>query len=167
MIEGGGVAQDAADILAYILRADPDQAPRLLRLYANDLPPVLLRTALSAVWTGCDIPGLYGTRWWLRAFRRAGYTGNRMAPAAPLEVYWGCPAGVGARGMLWTEDLERARRVALRNAAFGFGAAVYRAEVGPEHVLARFADERGENEVVVDPSGLRGITLLEQAEAGV
>ena len=62
------------------------------------------------------------------------------------------------RALSWTLDEEKAEWFAKR---FGEEGNVYSAEIDKKDVYAYFGD-RGESEVIVNPKGLRNITLLEE-----
>ena len=64
------------------------------------------------------------------------------------------------KGLSWTLDEEKAKWFAER---FGENGKVYSAEIDKKDVYAYFGS-RGESEVVVDPKGLRAITLIEEIE---
>ena len=64
------------------------------------------------------------------------------------------------RALSWTLDAEKAEWFAMR---FGENGKVYQAEIDKKDVYAYFG-VRGESEVIVEPKGLRNITLVEEIE---
>lgn len=157
---GGAEARRSLD--AEIMFAGRNHAPALLQVFARSLEPDHLAAVLPDVWVMCEHPDWYGVRWWVDAFRRAGYVGDRPAPVAPMTVYRGTESWRVHR-MSWTEDLEKARWFARRYRAASGDGAVWRATVDAAHVLARFHDVRpGEAEVVVDPRRLRSLVRVDE-----
>ena len=79
-----------------------------------------------------------------------------------VTVYRGVTTynGFDRKAMSWTLDEEKAKWFAER---FGENGKVYSAEIDKKDVYAYFGS-RGESEVVVDPKGLKNITVVEEIE---
>ena len=77
-----------------------------------------------------------------------------------ITIYRGTRNGSKkTRGMSWTTDIEIARWFSNRFSSNGKPGNVYQAEIDKENILAYF-EGRNEQEVVVDPKGLRGVQKI-------
>lgn len=130
----------------------------------DDLPPII-----ADLWTYNDSPTAdLHEEAWVEVFRAAGFfsypplvrTGD--GPPVPLErpgramtLYRGSTAD-RMRRMSWACDSDVARMLGARHARFD-AAALYKAAVMPDDILA-YLERRGEGwTVVVDPAGLTGV----------
>lgn len=98
---------------------------------------------------------ILGRHTWIQLFRTAGFIARpgREPPSEPVTIYRGSSWG-RRRGMAWTSEVHRAQKFADRWTASGSGSGlVFETTIHPEFILAMI-DDRGEAEVVVDPSGL-------------
>lgn len=120
-----------------------------------------LRELLPEVWIDTEMPVQYGYRELIRFFRRAGFMTDIPGLQGPIEceVYRGCTAK-HKKGISWTLDRKRAVRFAKRFASKERIPRLYRAIAPPEAILGIF-NERGEQEVVVDPKLLKGFIELD------
>jgi hypothetical protein len=159
--------------------------------FADDLPHLLwrlwtvgqlsnerLRTALPPVWrrnlspsSGTMRRGI-GTRAWVSMFRAAGFLYNvpPLPSADPwltsalrgdevLEIWRGSAVRRRDR-MSWTTSSDCAAWFADGAATFA-SAAIFRGQFGGADVLAAFG-KWGEQEIVVDPTGLRGVEVIQR-----
>lgn len=96
-------------------------------------------------------------------FRAAGFVTDTNGVLLPTEAVtaWRGAAARHGRGLSWTTDLEVARFFARRYAGTSRTSTVYAAEVPPEGVLGVFPG-RKEAELVVDPSLLRNLRIVER-----
>ncbi len=152
---------------------------KLMRWWAaGRLTPAELREVLPMAWIQLHAPRQFPERALVALFRAAGYIGEEPAPAVPMVVFRGATSA-RKRAMSWTRSQERAtwfaRRLnnkmgrvygAILDAQSGISPStgvqqrgrVYRATVSSEGVLM-VTNERGEDEVVVDPRSLRGLQV--------
>ena len=117
---------------------------------------------VSMAWVGADVPTRrLSTRNWLNLFKTTGFITDRQEitrPVSDLWVYRGCIPWQWRR-LAWTTDRDQAHWFAEWGADRGHPGVVYSAVVPSRHVLARF-QERQENEVVVNPYGLKDLQLI-------
>jgi hypothetical protein len=101
-------------------------------------------------------------------FRAAGWQcgDEEEPPTEVLTVYRGASVN-NLFGLSWTLNLERAQSFAHRHGDWDPSRHVYRresmvyiAEAPPECVLGMFTGVNDEDEVIVDPSGLRNLRAL-------
>jgi len=114
---------------------------------------------LREMWIDTELPNLNRQRaWWLRLFKSSRENRSElMTPNErealstlpdPVKIYRGA-APEYARGLSWTTDPERAKWFAERYSAWD--GKVFACEIPKTKILAYFL-ERGEDEVVIDPS---------------
>lgn len=90
-------------------------------------------------------------------------TDDAELPKGEITIWRGVNDPDDGRGISWTRDKDKAAWFAKRFARLNGKdktPAVFEATVFPENVLACF-DGRGEQEVVVDPRGLRNLRRIE------
>lgn len=149
-------------------------------LLTGMLPEAWLAGLLPHAWTTmANYTSTYaGTDEYVALFTEVGFVSDYpdldyVRPVEPLTVYRGVPnaAAEGAYAIGWTTELERARWFAHRLdlLAFpplddqGIEPTVWRAEIDPDGVLGLFY-RQNESEVLVNPSMLRNLELLERSE---
>lgn len=121
-------------------------------------------------WTACEWPGRAASAdLWLGVLGNAldieteYLLESEVRPKSELPesvtLYRGAPEDA-ARGMSWTDNLERAQWFASRFPGYLDGN-VYTVEATPDMVLARFHESRGENEWVLDPDFLPEVEDME------
>ena len=138
------------------------------KVRASDLPEMI-----ANVWTRDDSPttGLSEASW-VEIFRAAGFffypplavrqpDGSQVPlgrPVAPVTLYRGSSPG-RRRRMSWASEPSLAEELGARHAHFD-AAALYRATIAPDAILA-YLERRDEGwTVVVDPAGLTDIEKL-------
>ena len=154
-----------AERLAMLDRDDAELAPHTLLMWflMKELTVPDLRALLLAVWTKAEFPSrTLETHYWLQMFRDVGFVTDDarklLAPSrTPLTVWRGARPR-HRKGMSWTLDIDEARWHARRELTdFRHDdAAVFRAKVPRQHVLAILLHGSTASEVVVDPRALRG-----------
>lgn len=111
------------------------------------------RLLILEVWSDLKAGGARVTEW-LRLFKATGFVSDgASAPTEPVTVYRG--HGLGRWwGLSWTTDLDCAHGFAdWFDDHYGV-AQIFKAELPPDAVLARY-DDRNESEVIVNPYMLR------------
>lgn len=113
-----------------------------------------VRNILADIWTDAEAPHQFGYGRLVRLFKKAGFLTDIPGLKEPVqcEIFRGCwPRH--KNGISWTLDEAKAKWFAGRHNENG-DSRVYCGEVPPEGILAIFND-RGEQEVVVDPKFVR------------
>lgn len=140
----------------------------------------------AVTWTwihnASPVSGL-GERRWVELFKAAGvlrvfvdvHCGGELVPTKfqhltekptePITVWRGAALSTKGRGMSWSVHRECAKRFAQAWAdLYRSPTGLFRASVPPRSILALFGDDR-EQEVVVNPSMLRGrVEIVEEVE---
>lgn len=125
------------------------------------------RDLLREHWTRCDAPG-DATESLLDLFQLAGYVSDcDERPTGELTVYRGTFGDDPCLGISWTLDKSKAEWFA-EHGARGAGlaaaeSAVWRGTVNATAILGYFV-ERKEAEVILDPTTVRDVTLLQEKE---
>lgn len=155
----------ALSFLAVLREVGRLQGPKLLDEWLADrrLPRDDLREVLQPVWTSAEgstrefpIPK------WVALFREADYS---LRPQQAVRLYRGTRRGRWRRGMSWTTDLDRARFFADRWFERGYGQTeVVTVLAPPAAMLVEIAND-SESEVVVDPTLLPRVRLIEVRHA--
>ena len=155
--------------------ANADDRPGMLRDWWEKglLERQTLQQLFPEAWPMIEAPRRSGIKWWVKAFKAAGFVSDREGmrpPNAVLTVYRGC-FPMFRFGLAWTTNKQRADWFAHEYSAKRYvyppdidprwtaPPAVYRAKVAPRHILAMFY-EREEEEVVVNPWGLARIERI-------
>ncbi len=144
---------------AELLDVGRNDGPRLFWewWYLGRIPESELRRLLPRVWSMAEFPtSALGVRTWVQLFKSAGFVTDVWVepPSQPWTIYRGHDAA-HMRGMAWTTDIKKARWFADRFKEIRPPTFVYVATVPPHAVLGSIAG-RNENEVIVNPSCLRG-----------
>jgi hypothetical protein len=137
-------------------RLGRNDTPSLLRLVWNRLPLDERVKAVGDAWTGAEYPERALRRVeWLFMFRAVGYHDDDK-PATPPEQITLWRGGVKKTRMSWTGDRERAVWFQHRFSDIGKPGKLWTVTVGPDRLLAHYHElHRGEDEYVIDPTGLR------------
>jgi len=121
------------------------------------------RVMLLVVWGGTLNPHVHlQIDLWVERFRRVGFISDAPGqdpPTSDLAVFRGAPRG-SEGGMSWTTSARIAGLFAKKYTEYEDAPGlVWSATISPGAVLA-LIDQREEEEVVVDPAGLRNLELL-------
>jgi hypothetical protein len=113
---------------------------------------------IEDAWTSAEFPMTWmHKREWKYLYNLVGFLeDDRRAerPVEPVTVYRGATRGLRLRWS-WTDDLDQAEWFANRLRSTGNDARIWTMKVPPQQVLAHFTKSRGENEWVIDPTGIK------------
>jgi hypothetical protein len=132
-----------------------NERPDLLQFVWTQLPQDQLIKAVGDAWAMCEFPEKrLPRREWLPMFRAAGYH-DEEEPATPPDSITLWRGGTRKTRMSWTADREQAEWFQHRFDHVKPGK-LWTVTVGPDRLLAHYRKKhRGENEYVIDPTGLR------------
>ncbi len=145
---------------ALCLLDHPERLPTLYAWWREGLVREELPKLFAFVWSDTEAAAYYAPEA-LEMFAAAGYvTDTEERLSGELTIYRGVCGDGEAAGMSWTRELKVARFFAQRFDWLG-NPRVYRATVRAEDVLGYF-EYRKEAEIVVRPSQLRNVALIEK-----
>jgi hypothetical protein len=156
------------------LLENDERGPALWKWWSDEsFGPDLLASLIPHAWRAPASPCMWlDESCWVTLFRSAGFIaetdatvppGIDLPPTTPIEIWRGSPTAVSP-GMSWAPELATARAF-YEKWLFSGAAALYKTVVKPNAVLAVFTAS-AETEVVIDPSQLDEVEILETGFGG-